>query len=65
MDFWTFYAIMGIATALFGGYRWQKGKQGTEPDYLYVLTWVLFWPLYLGMLFYALIKKGAQMLVKK
>ena len=44
------YFFIGIITCIIGIYRYTKGKQGTEPDELIVLSWFLVWWVWLPYL---------------
>jgi len=54
--FATWYFILGLLTCGIGVYRGITGKQSAEPDELSVLSWFLFWWVYLPIFLIRYIK---------
>jgi len=54
-EFMTWYFLLGLMTMIIGVYRNLKNKQTSEPDELTVLTWFLFWWIWLPLLIFRVI----------
>ena len=48
--FTMWYFMMGLFTSFLGIYRYIRNKQNSDPDELTVLSWFLFWWVWLGWL---------------